>query len=228
MQYSPSPALQAAASFLSSGASPAKASTTVKLELYGLFKFLTVSQVAQGSRPSIFDMTGRAKWDAWSSASKTYGDRGLDAERRYLEIAQELGWTPDSVPASKSQQSDSDDIWDKEDSNNSGGGGMGNKVSSMVPPEDSSDGKTLHGLAITGDADKLSEFINLNPGLDINERDEFGYTALHLACDRGGFAIAKVLLENGADPSLKDPDEFTAAELASVAGHDHLSPLFAS
>ncbi|KAH7928532.1 hypothetical protein BV22DRAFT_1192780, partial [Leucogyrophana mollusca] len=237
MPHTPSLSLHNAASYLSSGASPAKVSTTTKLELYGLFKYLTVSPTPQGSRPSIFDMTGRAKWDAWSSASKTYEDRGSDAEKRYLDIARELGWAEGA--ASQQDKSDehkqpgsSEDIWDSDDSNSrsgGGGGGMGNSVSSMAPPPaEPGDSNTLHGLAIGGDAGKLSEFMKTHPEVDINELDEFNYTALHLACDRGSLAVATVLLKHGADPNIKDPDDFTAAELANVAGHDHIAALFSS
>ncbi|KAG6332079.1 hypothetical protein ID866_7007, partial [Astraeus odoratus] len=54
-------------------------------QLYGLYKFLTVSSLPQTSRPSIFDMTGRAKWDAWNNIGHTFGDRKAEAEKRYLD-----------------------------------------------------------------------------------------------------------------------------------------------
>jgi len=45
----------------------------VLLELYALYKQATVGDVT-GSRPGMFDMVGRAKFDAWS------GLRGVSAE----------------------------------------------------------------------------------------------------------------------------------------------------
>lgn len=68
-----------------------------------------------------------------------------------------------------------------------------------------------------------------------------GYTALHLACDRGNLAVVELLLKHGADRTLKascplmwfpricaqlyliqDPDELTALELAETCGHDEI------
>jgi hypothetical protein len=42
------------------------------------------------SRPSFFDMQGRAKWDAWSSSAAIDTE---DAKRRYEAIARRLGWS---------------------------------------------------------------------------------------------------------------------------------------
>lgn len=68
-----------------------------------------------------------------------------------------------------------------------------------------------------------------------------GYTALHLACDRGNLAIVELLLKHGVDRTLKasypfmcysricaqrypmqDPDDLTALELAETCGHDEI------
>ncbi|KAI6047715.1 hypothetical protein EDC04DRAFT_2619611 [Pisolithus marmoratus] len=157
-------------------------------------------------------MTGRAKWDAWSNTGKTYNDRKADAEK------------------SSSDQTSSGEVWDDElgmrvSSSFSSHGGMGTIVSALARPTNQDGADTLHKLAIEGDAEKISRFLEAHPLLDINERDEFGYTALHLACDRGNMPTAKVLLEHGGDPLLKDPDNLTAAELAEIAGHGKLSAL---
>lgn len=68
-----------------------------------------------------------------------------------------------------------------------------------------------------------------------------GYTALHLACDRGNLAVVEVLLKHDVDQTLKvscsfmccsytcaqkcsiqDQDELTALELAETSGHDEI------
>lgn len=66
-----------------------------------------------------------------------------------------------------------------------------------------------------------------------------GYTALHLAADRGSGSVVKILLDKGANASLKvgcfyddrfpsglnfwqDSDETTALELAEIGGHDDI------
>ncbi|EGO05220.1 hypothetical protein SERLA73DRAFT_174236 [Serpula lacrymans var. lacrymans S7.3] len=234
MAYTPSPDFENAAAYLSSSSSPSGISNSTKLELYGLFKCLTISPIPTGSRPSIFDITGRAKWDAWKSAGTVYQSRGSDAEKRYLEIAQGLGWVQGAAPDAPTKNEDadmSDDIWDSDLEGGSpakgGGGGLGNHVSSIAPPSQNTNGtKTLHDVAISGDAQKVSAFFEANPQTDVNERDEYGYTALHLACDRGSLEVVEVLLSNGADPNIKDLDDFTASELADVAGHSDIAALF--
>ncbi|KAL4069688.1 acyl CoA binding protein-domain-containing protein [Scleroderma yunnanense] len=230
MEQPVSPALSDAAAHLSRAPSLSRLANNTKLELYGLYKFLTIAPLPQTSRPSLFDMTGRAKWDAWSNTHKTYHDRRADAENRYLDIARELGWVPGAASSSGAQpDASSDEVWDDEldikvSSSSNGGAGMGTFVSALVRPT-TGDGETetLQKLAIDGDALEVSRFLEANPLMDINERDEFGYTALHLACDRGNSAVVKILLEHGGDPLLKDPDGLTVLELTEIAGHDKLS-----
>jgi len=240
--YSPSPAFQNAASYLSNVSSLSNISTAIKLELYGLYKYLTVSPKPNTSQPSLFYIQERAKWDAWSAAGKTHEDRGVEAEKRYLEIARDLGWTEGfpTIPGFAEQshmQSEkttgfSEDDWDDESSglgsNHGGnaGGGMAASVSAMAPPPlDKQDAKSLHGLALLNNIPDLTSYLEAHPGVDINEFDQHGYTALHLACDRGNTAIVELLLRRGADCSLQDSDDFTALELANVAGHDDIVAL---
>jgi len=204
-------------------------------QLYGLFKYVTVSPAPNAPRPSIFDMTGRAKWDAWSAAGKAHEGHGEEAEKRYLEIARDLGWTGGtSLPAPAEQAhlygnrvGDYESSESKPDrGGGSGAGGMGTSVSAMAPPPlDEQDSKSLHGLAVTNNVSGLCSYLDAHPGIDINELDEHGYTALHLACDRGNVAVVEQLLSRGADCSLKDPDDFIALELAKVAGHDNIADL---
>ncbi|KZP16837.1 ankyrin [Athelia psychrophila] len=229
-----SSAFRDAAAYLSSASSLSKVSTVTKLELYGLFKHLTVAPAPNTSRPSIFDMTGRAKWDAWSAAFQSYGTQSGEAEQRYLSIAGDLGWTESSgvtttpgVLVEDGSQGSEGDIWDKADApSNHGAGGMGNSVSAVASaPLDERDAKTPHGMAVSNDVAGLEAYLNAHPEADLNELDEYGYTPLHLACDRGNSGIVRTLLARGADRSLKDPDEFTALELANVAGHDDIVAL---
>ncbi|KAI0080300.1 ankyrin [Panus rudis PR-1116 ss-1] len=226
-----SSSFQDAANYLSSASSLSSVSNTVKLELYGLFKYLTVSHAPNTSRPSIFDFSGRAKWDAWDNAGKTYGDNGeVDAERRYLEIAKELGWK-EGTTASETQATSSkggtggsnNDTAGQSNPSGGGGMGMGVKVSTMTTEgEGSREGNSIHGFAIAGDTEHLKTYLQTHPNADVNKRDEYGYTPLHLACDRGHLSVVKLLLEHGADRSIKDPDDLTALELASIAEHDEI------
>lgn len=143
---------------------------------------LTVSPTPTTSRPGIFDFAGRAKWDAWSAAGKSYANQLEEAERRYLDIARELGWKEgdgEEAKAKKAQTSqpegDDDDIWDKDDApkKSGGSGGMGNVVSTMAAVEETEQEKeTLHSLARIGNVEGFKEFLASHPGTDVNAKDE--------------------------------------------------------
>ncbi|HYO94408.1 MAG TPA: acyl-CoA-binding protein [Polyangiaceae bacterium] len=65
----------------------ARPSTTELLELYSLFKQATLGD-AQGTRPGIFDLKGRAKYDAWSARRGTSKEAAM---ARYVALVAELG-----------------------------------------------------------------------------------------------------------------------------------------
>ncbi|THH18936.1 hypothetical protein EW146_g2138 [Bondarzewia mesenterica] len=204
--------------------SPAKIGSEL-LKLYGLFKMLTVSPSPNTPRPSFFDMTGRAKWDAWTQVSKEYGGRLDDAEKRYLGIARSLGWKEGTC---SEEHGRSGDVGNEElgRAQNGGGTGMGVSVSVVAhPTQEEGEEGTLHGLVLKNDVQALSAFLDANSNADINAKDEFGYTPLHLACDRGNYDVVQYLLANGADKGIKDPDEFEAIELTRIAGHDNIVAL---
>ncbi|KAG7450619.1 ankyrin [Guyanagaster necrorhizus] len=217
-----------AASYLSNASSLASIPSSTRLELYGLFKYVTVGASPGSSRPSIFDMTGRAKWDAWNASGKKWST-AEQAEARYLELAQSLGWTEgNQVEASKAEQKpDDDSIWDDDGTAPKSGRGLGITVSSMVAPvEVVSD--DLHGLAVSNQIARLAALLKEELELDLDAQDEYGYTALHLAADRGNTAIVKILLDQGANAALKDSDGFSASELARIAGHSDIVQLLSS
>jgi ankyrin repeat protein len=75
----------------------------------------------------------------------------------------------------------------------------------------------LQLAANDGDVEKIEQL--LHDGIDINGRCEFrSWTALHAAAERGQVAAAKVLLEHGAKPDLKDPDGRTPLHVAGYQG----------
>jgi ankyrin repeat protein len=103
---------------------------------------------------------------------------------------------------------------------------MGASVSVMSAPQVDEDvAAGLHGYAMRDDVVATSAFLQASEGLDIDGRDEYvsfsfsrvqqlskvvvvwrslkGYTALHLATDRGNIATVELLLEHGADKTLK-------------------------
>ena len=58
-----------------------------KLTLYALYKQATVGDVS-GKKPGMFDMVGRAKYEAWSKLSGTTQD---EPKQRYIDYSRELG-----------------------------------------------------------------------------------------------------------------------------------------
>ncbi|KAI0331990.1 ankyrin [Cubamyces sp. BRFM 1775] len=212
--YNPSPAFGEAAAYLSNATALSSVSDATKLELYGIFKFLTVSPTPNTSKPSIFNFTGRAKWDAWHSAGETYKDRPADAENRYLEIARGLGWSEGQKVDVQRQSTDSEEsaeseegIWATEEElaqRRSEKSAMGRVMSTMTSePEGADETGTLWTSALSGDVQGVVSFMEKDAGVDVNARDENGYTPLHLAADRGHAEVVKVLLERGADPAIK-------------------------
>jgi len=57
-----------------------------KLEVYALFKQVTVGD-CNTERPGMFDMTGKAKWDAWNAKKGTSKE---GAEAAYIAKVEEL------------------------------------------------------------------------------------------------------------------------------------------
>lgn len=51
--------------------------------------------------------------------------------------------------------------------------------------------------------------------LQINIRDNYGNSALHLACEEDRQDVAKILVENGADLELKNKNRETPLDLCS-------------
>lgn len=130
-------------------------------------------------------MTGRAKWDAWDATSTKY-DEPEKVEKRYVEIAQSLGWServPVENPTREKQQDssheDSDvDLEHLSDENGPDGqstpAGLGTSVSTIARlDEQETTDESLHGLAVSGDIAGLTLLLDKSPELDLNSLDEF-------------------------------------------------------
>ncbi|GAA5879014.1 hypothetical protein JCM3774_004468 [Rhodotorula dairenensis] len=207
------------------GSSRVPSDTQTKLQLYALYKIATVSiRPVPGSRPGMLDFTGRAKWDAWDKAGAQDGMTADEAKRRYVRLAEERfdfqdtptpeGTTRDATGAQKGTTSAS-----------------GPKQERMVAVSmlasdfvDEAPALKLHELAIAGNARDLETFLASpdSDGTDLDARDSYGYTALHLATDRGHVEAVKALLAAGADKSIPDEDGNSALDLAQFAEHDEI------
>ncbi|KAF7310830.1 Ankyrin [Mycena chlorophos] len=97
----------------------------------------------------------------------------------------------------------------------------------MSRPQDTEDA-TLHGLAVSNNLPSLVLLVERDPTIDLNARDDFGYTPLHLAADRGHAPIVEFLLKKGVDRKIQDEDGLVAVELAEAAGHDEVARLLSS
>ena len=64
----------------------AKPSDAEMLEIYSYYKQATVGDV-NTSRPGMFDLTGKAKWDEWE---KRKGLSKADAEQQYITVVKRL------------------------------------------------------------------------------------------------------------------------------------------
>ncbi len=79
-------------------------------------------------------------------------------------------------------------------------------------------GRTALMKAILAGHLEIVKIILLQNNIDVNTVDFMNRTALHWAVTRGRKEIAQLLLENGADTSIKTNDRLTAEMLAQKEG----------
>ncbi|RYP36538.1 hypothetical protein DL767_003361 [Monosporascus sp. MG133] len=84
--------------------------------------------------------------------------------------------------------------------------------------------KAIIDAASDGDIDRVAECISL--GMDVNVRERWGWSALSMCAYGGHKAIARLLLDHGADLDNVDVDGDTPASLAAQRGHAQLVIMF--
>ncbi|EJU00996.1 ankyrin [Dacryopinax primogenitus] len=213
----PSEQFKQAAEYVATSPKLKKLPNETKLQLYGLYKAVTVSASPSGPRPGLLSFEGRAKWDAWDRIGKEFGGKPKEeVERKYLDVCKSSGWEEGVAPEPTGKREEGGE------GGSSGPAGLGVSVSQMLREDEAEhEGKNdLQGAVVRGDVGKVNEF--LLQGEAINGVDEYGFTALHLAADRGHKEIVQLLLDRGANVGIKDPDGETAISLAREAGHEEI------
>ena len=72
--------------------------------------------------------------------------------------------------------------------------------------------------ASLGDVEQVEK--SLAEGVDPNQTDDEGYSALQAAAENDHLAVVKLLVSKGANVAYKD--EYTALQLAEMAEHDEV------
>jgi uncharacterized protein len=84
----------------------------------------------------------------------------------------------------------------------------------------------LHDAVACDAKPSVIEFL-LDRGIDIDDTNARGETALINTAWDGQYALAKLLLERGADPNIRDRSGFTALKVASGRYEDIVEELLA-
>lgn len=201
------------------------------LELYGLYKQATVGK-CNTSKPGMFSMQARAKWNAWNDLSDMPSDK---AKELYIEKVKALdpkwyenvqngvkstaggtGWVVHSVelpPEDHNSKAEHEkDIFDFVKDHNL------QRIKESLQP---SDLQLLdeHGMGLihwATDANDL-EILHylLSMGCPVNLRDNENQTALHYAASCDHLECVKLLLQFGADKMLQDADGQTCLDVAN-------------
>lgn len=179
------------------------------LIFYSLYKQSTVGP-CNTPKPGIFNMQGRAKWNAWNDLGRMSKS---DAMVAYITKLKEVDpdWkTENEFDSEKHKKS----YWVS--------------VSQPLPIDDQQENKTFHDYVKDGNLDQIKSYFSsevtvsddFGRKMHINEHDENGLGAIHWAADRGHSHILEVLLTNGADVNLADSEGGqTALHYAISCGH---------
>ena len=83
---------------------------------------------------------------------------------------------------------------------------------------------SIHEAAKTGNIEAVKKAIEV--GLDINDVDKAGDTALEIATTEGLIDIVVLLIDKGADVNAKNPSGFTALHSAGFFRHKEIVEIF--
>lgn len=108
--------------------------------------------------------------------------------------------------------------------------GRGQVVRVLLAADAKADNNTLVSVVAENldDTDGQVDAVRalLEVGLDVNEEDDDGYSALHFAALNGSVKVAKTLLKYGANPSLQNVTSWTPLYLAASKDRREIVQLF--
>ena len=88
------------------------------------------------------------------------------------------------------------------------------------------DGRTpLHVAAASGNIVFFNELVNTYDQPNFNFSEDRQWTPLHFAAASGSEEVAKILLDNGANPYLEDDDGWTPLHFAAASGSEGVAKI---
>lgn len=178
-----------------------------RLMLYGLYKQATQGDADIAAKPSILNVIGTAKHQAWMQCRSMTQEAAM---MHYIQAVGELGAVTD--------------IGDDEDYGP--GNSLGMKPSSMVHEQvlaldaSATIEEQLRRAASEGAYESMAILLTSNADtIDINAPDDSGQTALHFCADRGHLSGVQLLLKSGAVVDSVDHDGVSVLQAAVIAGH---------
>jgi diazepam-binding inhibitor (GABA receptor modulator, acyl-CoA-binding protein) len=177
-----------------------------KLMLYGLYKQATQGDAETTDKPSILNVIGTAKHQAWMQFRSTTQEAAM---MHYIQAVGELGVTANG-----------------DDEDYGPGNSLGMKPSSMVHEQvlaldaSATVEEQLRRAASEGAYESMASLLTSSAdAIDINAPDDSGQTALHFCADRGHLSGVKLLLKSGAVVDSLDHDGISVLQAAVIAGH---------
>lgn len=204
------------------------------LQFYGLYKQATVGP-CNTPKPAIYSMAARAKWYAWDKVRQL---DPADARQQYVRLLDELApswcerhgspgapepaWVSVSRPKRLSECSLPDDgtarsLVDRIKADDLDGVramlGDSGEPAALVNGLDDEGMAAIHWAADRGNVEILTRLLAVD-GIDINLRGADGQTALHYASSCGNVECLQLLLQHGADRTIRDEEGETCSDVA--------------